>query len=457
MQRTCMVFLKEWLQASNRKPLVIRGARQVGKTWLVRHLAESQGYNLIEINLEKRPSLASLFSTNDPHQILLNLEAALNERIDPNKCLLFIDEIQATPDILAKLRWFAEDMPELPVIAAGSLLEFVLTEHTFSMPVGRINYMHLEPLSFEEFLLAYNKQHLIDYIKQYTLEHEIPYALHEQLMMLFKEYIIIGGMPQAVSSWVTTQSLQAVSQIHHDLIATYRDDFAKYSGRIATERLDEIIMAVPKYLGKKFVYSKINPVTHSTTIKRSLNLLCKAKVCHCIFGSAANGVPLAAEIQEKYIKVILLDVGLCSTLLGLSFDQVNTTAELDLINKGSIAEQVVGQLLRTITPPYIEPALYYWHRTEKGSDAEIDYVFQHGAHVVPLEVKAGRTGTLKSLHLFMRLKHLSLAARVNSDIPRTINVTLKDNQGSPVNYVLLSLPFYLLSELHRLLQKAFQS
>src|SRR5262245_23327364 len=249
MQRTSMGFLIEWLRSVNRKPLVIRGARQVGKTWVVRDLAESQGRKLIELNLEKLPAWASLFSSNDPKQIILHLEAAFNESIDPNKSLLFIDEIQAEPELLAKLRWFAEDMPELPVIAAGSLLEFVLANHTFSMPVGRITYMHLEPLTFEEFLIAIDNQTLVEYLAQYKLTNEIPLAINQKLMNYFKEYLIVGGMPAAVSNWINNRSFSELNRIHLDLLATYHDDFAKYSGRLDTQRLEEVMMAVPKLLG----------------------------------------------------------------------------------------------------------------------------------------------------------------------------------------------------------------
>lgn len=452
MQRTCLAFLENWLSSTTRKPLVIRGARQVGKTWLVRHLAHVKKRKLIEINFERSPQFASLFLSNDPSQILLNLSAAFNEQIDSKKSLLFLDEIQAVPDLLAKLRWFAEDLPKLPVIAAGSLLEFVLEKHSFSMPVGRINYMYLEPFSFEEFLLANHKQFLFDYLNAYQWQTEIPQAIHEQLLNLFKEYLIVGGMPAAVASWVNKRSLQEVNQIHHDLMATYRDDMAKYSGRLATERLEEVIMAVPKLLGEKFVYTKVNPSIQTPAIKQALDLLCKARICHRVMGCAANGVPLAAEIFDRYLKVIFLDVGLCSAALGLSLDQLHLVEELTLINKGGIAEQVVGQILRTLVPPYIEPALYYWHREEKSSSAEIDYVFQHRNSVIPLEVKAGSTGSLKSLHLFMRLKGLPIAGRVNSDIPSQTKIEVKDHQGNDIHYKLSSLPFYLLGQLHRLLE-----
>ncbi|MFO8994111.1 AAA family ATPase [Legionella pneumophila serogroup 1] len=451
MKRTLLNYMDNWLVSPDRKPLVIRGARQVGKTWLVRHLAEKTGMQLIELNFEKQPSYASLFASNDVNQILLNLSTVLNQKIDPPKCLLFLDEIQAAPQLLSKLRWFAEDLPQLAVTSAGSLLEFILAEHSFSMPVGRVSYMHLEPLSFDEFLLANDKESLYDYLNQYDLSVELPSAIHEQLTTLFKEYLIIGGMPAVVSNWAAERSLNRVSQIQNDLLATYRDDFSKYKGRLATERLDEVLNSIPKMLGQKFVFSRVNKTIQASTIKHVLDLLEKARISHRVQSSSANGVPLASEIKEKFFKEIFLDIGLCSTALGLSLNQINSTNEILLINNGGIAEQVVGQLLRTIEPPYIEPVLYYWHREEAGSSAEIDYVIQHGNKIIPIEVKAGATGSLKSLHVFMGLKKLPLAMRINSDYPSKTNVAVKDNLGKSVNYTFISIPFYLVGQIHRLL------
>jgi hypothetical protein len=454
MKRERMAFLEEWLTSDDRKPLVIRGARQVGKTWLVRQLAHAQNRQLIEFNFEKTPQSASLFFSNEPAQILLTLGAALNKSINPKTALLFLDEIQAVPELLAKLRWFAEELPELPVIAAGSLLEFTLEDHSFSMPVGRISYMHLEPLSFEEFLLASDKQGLFDYLRNYRWETDIPMAIHEQLLTHFKEYLLIGGMPAALLAWTKKRSLKAVDQVHHNLIATYRDDIAKYKGRMQAERLEETLATVPRCLGEKFVYSKVNPTIQTAPIKQALNLLCKARICHRVLGCAASGLPLAAQIQEKYAKVIFLDVGLCSAALGLSLDQLLQVKELTLVNNGGVAEQAVGQLLRTISPPYVEPALYYWHRDEKGASAEVDYVIQHRANVVPIEVKAGSTGSLKSLHLFMGLKQLSTAVRINSDLPSKMTVTIQDHRLGAISYTLLSIPLYLQGQLPRLLDLA---
>lgn len=451
MYRTCCSFLDEWLTSSDRKPLVIRGARQVGKTWLVKDLALRHRLHLIEINFEHTPSLARLFDSSDPQRILLNLSSLRDEHIDPNSSLLFLDEIQAAPEILAKLRWFAEDMPSIPVIAAGSLLEFVLEKHTFSMPVGRISYMHLEPLSFEEFLQANQKKGLINFLLTYEWNNEIPHPIHQQFLEFFKEYLIVGGMPAVVASWLEKRSLKHINQIHHDLLATYRDDAAKYSGRMSMERLDEVLMSVPESLGEKFIYSRVNSNVQISSIKHALDLLCKARVCHKVRGCAANGIPLKAEIQDKFLKVIFLDVGLCSAALGLSLDMLTGVQELNLINKGGIAEQATGQILRTINPYFLEPALYYWQRETKGSSSEIDYIIQHRNSVIPIEVKAGSTGSLKSLHFFMKQKEFTRAVRVNSDFPSKCDVNFKDHEGNPVNYTLLSMPIYLLGQLHRLL------
>lgn len=456
MQRSVMGFLEDWIVSNDRKPLIIRGARQVGKTWLVRSLAKKMNKQLIELNFEKQPQLASLFTSNSPEEILINIGATLNQHIQPDTSLLFLDEIQAAPEILSKLRWFSEFLPNLPVIAAGSLLEFVLEQHSFSMPVGRISYMHLEPLAFEEFLLAKNKHQLYDYILNYDSNKPIPLIIHQQIMDIFREYLIVGGMPAVVKSWVTENSLKKVEQISHDLLATYRDDFSKYKGRLAIEKLDEILNSVPKQLAQKFIFRKINPAANSESLKQALKLLNKSRLTHQVISTSANGVPLGAEMNEKFFKEILLDVGLCATSLGLSLSEMQSIQDVSQINSGGIAEQVVGQLLRTITEPYVEPTLYYWHREKKDSEAEIDYVIQHRHKVIPIEVKAGSTGSLKSLHLFMKLKKLAFAVRINSDLPSLTPVQVKDHEGTQIEYKLLSIPFYLVGQLHRLIEPTNQ-
>jgi len=451
MLRDRTAFLINWLHSPTRKPLVIRGARQVGKTWLIRNLAAVQKKQLIELNFEKRSDLESLFSSNDPTEILIQLSAFIGNKIDPSKAILFLDEIQAAPSLLEKLRWFAEDMPELPVIAAGSLLEFTLTKHAFSMPVGRINYMHLEPLSFKEFLNAVGLHELRTYLESYEWHSTIPTATHTKLMKLLKEYLVIGGMPAAVLSWITEKSPEAVSQIHFDLLATYRDDFAKYSGRLSIERLEDILSSVPRQLGKKFVYKHANSEMNVQPLKQALDLLSKARVCYTTKATAANGLPMGAEVHTKFSKVIMLDCGLCCASLGLSLQQFKEVSEISLVNNGGMAEQLVGQLLRTTLAPYAPPSLYYWQRDKKGSEAEIDYLIQHENQIVPVEVKAGTSGTLRSLHQFMKEKKKPVAIRINSDTPRAGYVEVKDSTQQALSYPLLSLPFYLVEEVHRLI------
>ncbi|HEV3269687.1 MAG TPA: ATP-binding protein [Candidatus Rhabdochlamydia sp.] len=452
MKRDRTLFLVNWLNSRERKPLIIRGARQVGKTWLIRDLASTQERHLIELNFEKRPDLKSLFSSNDPKETLINIEASMGSKIEPSKTLLFLDEIQAAPHLLEKLRWFAEDMPELPVVAAGSLLDFTLAKHEFSIPVGRIGYMYLEPLSFEEFLGALGQNELRAYLQNYDWNVNIPEAIHSQLTKIIKEYLVVGGMPAAVSAWATEKTPNTINQIHFDLLTTYRDDFAKYSGRLTVDRLEDVMSSIPRQLGKKFVYKDVNSQISTAPLKQALDLLSKARVCHRIIATSANGLPLGAEADEKFSKVIMLDCGLCGASLGLSLHQLKSISEISMINSGGMAEQLVGQLLRTISPAYIPPSLYYWQRGKKGAEAEIDYIIQHENQVVPLEVKAGTTGTLKSLHQFMKEKKKTMAIRINSDIPRLspIHVTL----DSSIEYKLLSLPFYLLGQLHRLIKSS---
>lgn len=457
MKRDLTDFLIYWLNSSERKPLVIRGARQVGKTWLIRHLAASEKKQLIELNFEKKPDFASLFSSNQPQEIIDNIAASLNSRIELSNTILFLDEIQAVPHLLAKLRWFAEGMPQLPVVAAGSLLDFALADHEFSMPVGRISYAYLEPISFEEFLDATGHNQLREYLKMYHLSKEIPAAIHKQLLALVKEYLVIGGMPAAVSDWAKKKKLETVSQLHFDLLATYREDFAKYRGRLTTDRLEDVMASIPNQLGKKFVYSHANTQVNTSSLKQALDLLDKARVCHKIVATSANGLPLNAEIKNQFFKTILLDCGLVSAALGLSLHQLNSVSELILINRGGLAEQFVGQQLRTLFPPFAPPSLNYWQRTKANANAEVDYVIQHQDQIIPLEVKAGSTGTLKSLHHFMQAKKRLTAIRINSDYPSFGLVQLRTTTGSTVKYFLLSLPFYLTGQLHRLLDETMKT
>jgi predicted AAA+ superfamily ATPase len=456
LNRKITTYLLNWLTSTDRKPLIIRGARQVGKTWLVRDLAAKTDRQLLELNFERDSTLKILFNNNDPKKILIALETFFNlPTLDPQKTLLFLDEIQAAPELLAKLRWFYEELPSLPIIAAGSLLDFTLENHQFSMPVGRISYAYLEPMSFKEFLLAINQNKLFDFLTNYQLGEEIPLPIHELLWSFLREYIVVGGLPAAVQQWIEYRSFVKVSEIQQNLLTTYRDDFAKYAKKIPNELLNETFKMVPKLLATKFTYKNVNREVRSELIKKALNLLCKAKVCHKVHACSANAVPLDAEIHEKIFKVIFLDVGLACASLKLNVHDLLTTKEWRSNIEGEIAEQLVGQLLQTIEPEFMEPNLYYWVREEPGSQAEVDYIIQQQGKLVPIEVKAGSSGSLRSLHIFMNSKKLDFAVRFNSEQPNITQVTQKNYRSELVQYKLLSLPLYMVEELPRLIAPRF--
>lgn len=456
MKRTVLKELGDWAQKKDRKPLVIRGARQVGKTWVVREFARQSGLGLVEINFERHPEYANIFQKTSPDAVITALERQLGKKIHGEPSLLFLDEIQKAPQAFANLRWFYEEKPELPVVATGSLLDFVLECHEFSMPVGRISYLFMEPMSFKEFLTAQGEEIVVEYLESFPVTGTVEDVLHQKLKDLFRDYLLVGGLPGAVLSWTETHSPAAVAEIHQDLINTYLDDFNKYADRIPTERLHKIFQSVPRLLGKKFKYVRVDREERSTALRQALDKLCLARICHKVICSHGRGIPLSAEENENLFKVILLDVGLASAVLELVLQGNEKIDDLVLVNEGGIAEQVVGQMLRTAGPSYVSPNLHYYVREQKGAEAEIDYLFQLGTRIVPIEVKSGSTGHLRSLHQFMAERKLPLAIRLNTEKPSLVQVDLKTTKGEHANYKLLSLPLYFAGEIPRLIEKPLE-
>jgi hypothetical protein len=446
MKRSVSKFLDQWIKDTQRKPLVLRGVRQVGKTWLVRDLAQRHGLKLVELNMERRPELADHFRSNDPRRAVSDLSADLGISISPETCLLFIDEVQATPQLLAFLRWFREEMPEMPVVAAGSLLDFALREHAFSMPVGRISYCYLEPLSFYEFLDASGNELLKTTLIAAGESLDIAPRLHQRALELFSEYCLVGGLPEVVSDWIEKRDDERRLKLQRDLITTYRDDFNKYRGRISADLLRGVMDALPRQLGGRFVYSHVDGEAKHRDLKQALELLRLARVCHRVEHTAANGLPLGAEVNPGLFKVILVDVGLAAVQLGLSRLDLRNLDTVVWSNKGGIAEQFVGQHLRCLSQAYEDPGLFYWQRTE-GRQAEIDYVVQHGSQIIPLEVKAGKAGSMKSLHAFMQAKQLSCALRLDINPPSFQRVDVKTTTSESVSYKLISLPLYMVESI----------
>jgi hypothetical protein len=414
--------------------------------------AEQNFSSFVEINFEKDPGAVSLFS-GTPEKAIKLLEIKYNKPIDIENTLLFLDEIQAAPEVFSKLRYFYEDMPGLHIIAAGSLLEFILENHTFSMPVGRIEYLHLGPMTFEEFLTANGKNLLNDFIQTYRISEDLPEAVHLDLLSYFKTYIIIGGMPEAVLAYSETNSFHESDIIKESILRTYEDDFNKYSPRIDPLRILNIFKKLPLMVCDKFKYVNIDRNDRAQNIEKALHLLELAKITHRVKHSAGNGVPLGAQVNDKIFKLLFLDVGLMATACGISMIDIETADDLMLANSGRLCEQFAGQHLLYSDEPYRKPELYYWVREAKSSSAELDYMISSGSKVIPIEIKAGKTGRLKSLHQFIKEKGGDLAVRINLDKPSIFQDSKPLPDGQSVEYRLLSIPFYLMGQSRRLIQE----
>jgi predicted AAA+ superfamily ATPase len=438
MYRKKVEDLIEWASTSPHKPLIIRGARQVGKSTLVSLFAKEQFFSLLLLNFERNPEFADFFVKNDPKEIIRLLEINFNTDIVAGKTLLFLDEIQAAPQVLITLRYFYEELPALHIIAAGSLLDFELNSPTYSIPVGRLSYLHLHPMGFVEFLLATGQDKLAQFIEDFQVDDVLPDSIHHLLSEQFKIYSAIGGMPEAVLTFAKTRSYKKCEAVKQDLLATFQNDFSKYTRHQDIVLIRKVFSKAPTLIGQKIKYSNISSENRAAEVSRVITLLSNARVLQKVIRSSSNGVPLSAEANHKFYKLIFLDVGLVSSLLNLSAEALEAD-DLMRVNNGTIAEQWIGQALLLNQHSHQNPELHYWAREKKSSSAELDYVSAVGNQVVGVEVKAGKTGILKSLHLFMKEKNHAIAVRFNSEKP---SWSKQDK--------LLSLPLYFAEAFSRL-------
>lgn len=455
LKRKELSYLQEWSGRSNRKPLVIRGARQVGKSTLVHQFAEVSGLSLLELNFERNPEYAEAFTSKDPTQIQTTLQLLTGKKINAGDTLLFLDEIQAAPEALAALRYFYEEVSALHVVAAGSLLEFTLADAQFSMPVGRIEYLHLGPMRFEDFLLAMGQSELVDYLQNLSLDDIVnnimPRAVHENYMRFLRQYWITGGLPESIAQYAASGDFNDVSRVQQNIVATYREDFNKYSHGSLKRLVQKVFDQLPVMVGRKFKYAQISREHRSAEVATALQHLCLARIATKVFHTPGNGVPLAAEVNQRYFKTLYLDIGLLCAALHLNVLDLNKE-DLSLINNGALAEQFIGQHLMYGGKYYEAPELYYWVREAKSAAAEIDYLLSHGQQVVPVEIKAGTTGSLKSLHQFLKEKNRHFAIRFNADVPGMFSGSTKMTDGTMIKYDLLSLPIYMVEQVQRLIR-----
>ncbi|RIZ72096.1 MAG: DUF4143 domain-containing protein [Methylococcales bacterium] len=450
MKRKVQAFLTEWKQRPGRKPLVLRGARQVGKTYLVEHWGQEHFQSVLTVDLERERDLHGLFAQPDPKRLLEELALLKGRAIKPGETLLFLDEIQACPPALAVLRYFYELMPELHVIAAGSLLDFALREFAHSMPVGRIEYLHLHPLSFEEFVEALEGPALVEYLGRVGVGEPVSAAMEKRFLELLRRYFFIGGMPEPVRVYAERQDLLEVQRIQTSLVATVQDDFGKYGPRRLHELMRQTYRHVAENVGRKMKFVNVSREDRSGDVRRAFELLAQSRVVQPVFRTAANGLPLGAERDERHFKALFLDVGLVNRLCGL--DLVGAE-DLITVNEGALAEQYVGQQLLAAALPFEDPQLFYWSREAKNASAELDYVISRHQEILPVEVKAGKTGTLRSLYQFLQEKRRQRAVRFHLRPAVLEEVSLPGAERTKVQ--LLSLPLYLSGQLERLLQEVF--
>lgn len=441
LYRAALENLKNWYHESRRKPLVLRGARQVGKTTLIHMFCQANNLKILEINLELDRELRPSFLKMDPQQIIQDVELYKAVKIDKNT-LLFIDEIQMVPEALQGLRYFYEKMSDVAVIAAGSLLEFTLSEHQFSMPVGRVEYLFIHPMSFREFLIAKKEKALQKTFDEFDWKKNISPLHHKKLLETYFEYLIVGGMPEAVDVFCQSKNLEKVKAVHRTIVLNYANDFSKYAGRIPVSRLERIFSYVPMHIGSKTKYSQIDPNEQAKSLRLGFDLLEKAGVLQRVYHTDASGIPIKVGVSENIFKTIFLDVGLVSYYLGFSYQDILEIYQKDqndliLLHKGIVSEQFIGQQLMAANMNE-KQELYYWLRDGKSNNAELDYVLQKGLQIVPVEVKFGKTGSLKSLIQFVKERKPKQAIKFTTSEPKQ---ELRNIEGTKLK--IHHLPLYL--------------
>lgn len=451
IKRSIDKHLNEWVNSSNRKPLLLRGARQVGKSSAIKHLGESFDH-YIEVNFEKRPDIAVLFEDlSDVHELAMRIGLLYDTPIVPGKTLLFLDEIQSCEAAIKSLWFFKEDFPELHVVAAGSLLEFTI-KGLSSFGVGRIRSLFMYPLSFDEFLCANGKEAWIAAKQEANSEHPLFDALHKEIVLQFRNYLLVGGMPASVAAWIKTHDFTACQAEQEDIQLAYYDDFPKYAKHVDPMLLRNTLQSVIMQIGGKFTYSKVSGGYRTEDVKKALTMLCDAGIIKRVSHTSGDGLPLGAKVNDKFRKYIYLDSGLLLRVLSLDMGGVKELTELivagtaeDLVNKGGLAEMVLGWELTKYSSPHNRDDLYYWENTVENTQSEVDYITCRNMKVLPIECKAGTSGKMKSLRLFMRNKHINNALRCSLENFGQLEYIDKEN-GNAVRHITIN-PLYAISNI----------
>lgn len=412
--------LLKWKEEEDRQPLLIRGARQVGKSSAVRNLA-SHFRNFIEVNFERDKNLSGIFEESlRPAAICEKLSVVYNEPIIAGETLIFLDEIQASLPALSSLRFFYEEMPGLHLIAAGSLLEFAIEEIP-SFAVGRVTSLFMFPFSFGEFLDADNSDMLRKAIREASPENPLADIIHKQAIEKFKRFLLLGGMPKVIATYIKSGDLLKCQKVIDNLIISFEDDFAKYKKKVPSSDINDVFNDITSQNGRKFVYSRSETGLKKTQIIRAIDLLVKAGLIIPVTHTSANGLPLGAGVNNKYRKFYVFDTGLFQRMMGLKMAEIFLNDDFNTINKGSIAENSTCMEILKSSSCFSREAMYYWHREAKNSNAEVDFVIQLNDSIIPVEVKSGTRGSMQSMNLFLEEKHYPKGIRISLENFATYN------------------------------------
>jgi predicted AAA+ superfamily ATPase len=399
MKRSIDYFLSNWRKRSERKPLILRGARQVGKTHAVTELGK-QFDNMVQINFEKMKAARPIFDIDlDPKRILRDLSLFTQQEIIPGKTLLFLDEAQEQSQAIIALRYFYEEIPELHVVAAGSLLNFAID--TVGVPVGRTEFLYMYPVSFIEFLCATGNRLLAKAILDQPVTTPFAESIHDKIIYLLGEYFATGGMPKAVKSWCETQDINAVMREQSSIVNGYIQDIPKYARKSQIEHVNAIFKHIPLILGQRFKTQHIAGEYRKRELSPAIDLLEKAMIIHKIYHTSSQGLPLAAQSDLGKYKLMLLDIAIAQKLLNSDPREWILNPKTACINKGALIEAFVGQEIVAYQDPSNPSELFYWHREERSSCAEVDYVMAPSRDIIPVEVKSDKGSSLKSMRILL--------------------------------------------------------
>lgn len=457
MKRFSLDHLAQWVKSPHRKPLILRGARQVGKSTLVKLFCQRDGYDLLELNLERvKLRQAENRETFSMQKLIDEIELLAGKEITEST-ILFLDEIQGQPAAIEVLRYFYEERPELRVIAAGSLLEATMLRAHLSMPVGRVEYFHLGPMTFREFLYALGEDLLVKKLDAVSLFDPPAQMVATRALELLQLYYVVGGMPEAVRIYAEERDIKAVREVHYALLQSYRDDIPKYANTQEGKRVDDVFHYAPAHLGELVVLKDISQA-HSLEVRRGIELLSFTQVIHAVYHNVCSGTPLQAGKRERPLKLYFCDVGLYCTASGLTGQDLLLAEPSKVLLRGNIAEQFIAQHLAFRNPSHRFEELFFWVRDGKTSSAEVDFIVSNNGRIIPIEVKAGATGKLRSLWQFVAEKEPPYAVRFygGSGEPLVQDVVQQVPTKSGLRNIstkLVSLPLYMVESLTRLIRE----